>query len=86
MARLAPGKHNFTRLQARILQENGAFTVRMQLYNHLKTGEFAGGEETADSIETASSMIAGLAKQFDIPQPGISINIVMANYRDGTRH
>lgn len=81
-----PGKHNFTRLQARILQENGAFTVRMQLYNHLKTGDFAGGEETADSIETASSMIAGIAKQYDIPQPAISINIVMENYRDGTRH
>ena len=79
-------KHSFTRLQARILHENGAFTVRLQLYNHLKTGEFAGGEETADTIETASSMIAGLAKQFDIPQPGISINIIMENYRDGTRH
>ena len=86
MARPATSKHTFTRLQARILQENGGFTVRMQLYNHLKTDEFAGGEEMADSIETASSMIAGIAKQFDIPQPGISINIVMENYRDGTRH
>jgi len=82
-----PGiKRAFTRLRARISQENGAFTVRMQLYNHLKTNEFAGGEETADSIEEASSMIAGIAEQFYIRQPSIFIDIVMENYRDGTRH
>ena len=80
------GKHSFTRLQARILQEDGAFTVRVQLYNHLRTREFAGGEEKADTIESASSMIAGLAKQFNISQPSIAINIIMENYRDGTRH
>jgi hypothetical protein len=82
----ATSKHTFTRLLARILQEHGAFTVRMKLYNHLKADEFAGGEEIADSIETASAMIGGIANEFNIPQPSISIDIIMENFRDGIRH
>lgn len=74
------------RLYARITQESGAFTVRIQLYNPLNQKDLAGGEEPALSIEVASMMIAEVAEQFDISEPNISLNIHMENYKDGTWH
>ena len=80
------GKTAFTRLYARIREEDGAFTVNVRLQNHLKPDDAAWGQEIAVSIEMASSMIAALAQEFSIPQECISIDIGMENYRDGTRH
>ena len=77
---------SFTRLQAHILQEHGAFTVTICMHNHLKESDKAYGVETATSIEMASSMIGQLARQFSIPEASISINIAMSNYKDGTLH
>jgi uridine phosphorylase len=78
--------HTFTRLHARITQEEGAFTVSIRLLNHLKQEEKAWGQETATSIDMASAMIDSIAEQFGIAQPCVSVSIVMANFRDGTFH
>jgi len=79
-------KGTFTRLYAKVCQEDGAFTVSVRLQNHLKPTEAAWGEEVADTIEMASSMIGALAAEFAIPRECISIDIRMANFRGGTRH
>jgi hypothetical protein len=78
--------HTYTRLHARITQEEGAFTVRVRMLNHLKQGERAWGEEIAPSIDMASVMIDSIAKQFCISQNCISVSIVMNNVKDGTFH
>jgi hypothetical protein len=78
--------HAFTRLHARITQENGAFTVSIRMLNHLKPDDRGWGKETASSVEMASTMIGQLAAQFSIPQSAISIKFVMENFRDGTQH
>lgn len=77
---------HFTRLHAHIVQEDGAFTVRIRMINHLKQEERAWGEEVAATIDMASAMIGSLATQFSIPQQAISIKIVMLRYKDGTLH
>ena len=79
-------RHTYTRLQARITQEKGAFTVSVRVLNHLRQGEGAWGEEIACSIDMASAMIDSIAKQFCIPQNCISVSIVMDNFKDGTFH
>ena len=76
----------FTRLHARITQEEGAFTVSVRLLNHLKQDERAWGQEIATSIDMASCMIDSIAKQFCISQKCISVSIVMDNFKDGTFH
>jgi len=76
----------FTRLYAKIFEEDGAFTVSVRLVNHLNEEQSAWGVEIARSIEQASSMVDGLAREFSIPQKCISITITMANLRDGTLH
>jgi hypothetical protein len=81
-----PATPIFTHLHAHILQEHGAFTVSVRMHNPLKDNDRAYGVETAASIEMASGMIGQLARQFSIPQGSISINIVMNNVKDGTRH
>jgi hypothetical protein len=80
------GIGTFTRLAARIREEDGAFTVTVRLQNHRKKSEAAWGQEIAPSIEMASLMIGALAEQFSIPQKRISIRIDMENFRDGTLH
>ena len=80
------GGFSFTRLYAKICQEDGAFTVSVRLLDHRDQSKPAWGQEIASSIETASLMIEGLAKQFSIPQKSIAIDIGMANFRDGTLH
>ena len=69
---------------ARIIEEDGAFTVSVRLLNHFKRREGAWGQEIADSIDMASSMIESIAKQFCIKC--ISVQIVMDNFKDGTFH
>ena len=76
----------FTRLQAYIVEEDGAFTVRIRMLNHLKQGQSYWGEEIAATFETASLMIGSLANQFSIPQGCISIKLVMRRFKDGTLH
>jgi hypothetical protein len=76
----------FTRLEARIREEDGAFTVTVRLQNRRKKSEVAWGQEIAPTIEMASSMIGALAEEFSIPQKRISIHIEMENFRDGTVH
>ena len=83
---MAPISGNFTRLHARITQENGAFTVSVQLLNHLRQRERAWGEEVAPSIDMASGMIDAIAEEFGIDQNCISVRIVMENFKDGTFH
>ena len=80
------GPFTFTRLYAKIRQEEGAFTVSVRLLDHRDKSQGVWSQEIAPSIEIASSMIGGLAEQFSIPQKCISIDIGMANFRDGTRH
>ena len=49
--------HTFTRLDARITEEEGEFTVSVRLKDHLKENENVWGVEKASSIEVASEMI-----------------------------
>jgi hypothetical protein len=79
-------KCNFTRMYAHIVEENGAFTVRVRMLNHLRSGENAWGEEIAPTLELASTMIETLACEFSIPQNCISLKILMARLKDGTMH
>jgi hypothetical protein len=77
---------HFTRLYAKIRQEDGAFTVSVRLQNHLRPQEAAWGEEVAGSLEMASSMIGFLATEFAIASEFISIDIRMDDVRGGTLH
>jgi hypothetical protein len=86
LANRATVNAHFTRLHAKIRQEDGVFTVSVRLQNHLKPDEAAWGQEVVNSIETASSMISSLAAEFSITEEFISIDIRMDNFRDGTRH
>jgi hypothetical protein len=81
--KLGPG---FTRMHANIVEEDGAFTVSVRIFNHLKTEECARGQEIAATFDMASLMVGSLASQFSIPENCISIKIVMRRYRDGTVH
>ena len=76
----------FTRLDARILQEENVFMVTVRLFDHRRQGEGAWGEEITTSIDSASRMIDAIAEKFSISQKHISINIVMDNFKDGTFH
>jgi hypothetical protein len=79
-------KCTFTRLHAHIVEEDGAFTVRVRMLNDLKKDEDAWGEEIAATFELASIMIGALANEFSISQNCISIKIVMSRFKDGTMH
>ena len=83
--RSQPG-FGFTRLHTHIVEEDGAFTVRVRMLNDLKQGQSCWGEEIAATFETATLMIGSLANQFSIPQNGISIKLVMRRFKDGTLH
>ena len=79
-------KRAFSRLHAEIRQEDGCFTVSVRLENHRNRSETVWGQEIARSIEMASSMLDSLAKEYSIPQKGISIDIRMEKFSDGTLH
>ena len=81
-----PGNPTFTRLDARILQEENVFTLTVRLFDHRNQGEGAWGEEITTSIDSASRMIDDLAQKYSISQKHISVNIVMDNFKDGTFH
>ena len=81
-----PGSPIFTRLDARIIQEESVFTVAVRLFDHRKQGEGAWGEEIATSIDSASRMIDAIAQQYTISQKHISVRIVMDSLTDGTFH
>jgi hypothetical protein len=81
-----PREPVFTHLNARITQEDGAFTVSIRLYCASKDEDRAWGEEIAPSIEIAGEMISGLAARYAIAQECITIHLVMMNMSDGTRH
>ena len=76
----------FTRLNANIVEEDGAFTVSVRIFNHLQTKECVWGQEIAATFDMASLMVGSLANQFSIPENCVSIKIVMHRYRDGTVH
>ena len=76
----------FTSLHARIIEEDGAFTVRVRMLNRSNQNDRAWGEEIASSIDMASAMIESIAKQYSIPPDCISIKIVMDKLKDGTLH
>jgi hypothetical protein len=82
----APSELVFTRLSARITQENSAFVVSIRMYCSSWEQERAWGEEIAPSLEIASEMISSLAARYAIPQRCITIQLVMTNMSDGTRH
>ena len=79
-------ERSFTHLKAHIVEEDGAFTVRVRLLNEIEKDEGAWGEETAATFDQASAMIDALATEFSIPQTCISIKIVMNRFQDGTMH
>jgi hypothetical protein len=81
-----PSQQVFTHLNARITQEEGAFTVSIRMSCSALEEDRAWGEEVAPSIEIAGEMISGLAERYAIPQDCITIHLVMINMRDGTRH
>jgi hypothetical protein len=68
---------DFTRPNAKFVEEDGAFTSSVRIFNHLKQEEAAWGQETAATFDMASLMVGSLANQFSIPESGISIKIVM---------
>ena len=86
LANRRTAKGHFTRLYAKICQDDGVFTVSVRLQNHLKPEDAAWGEEVATSIEMASAMVGSLAAEFSIAQEFISIDIRMDNIRSGTLH
>jgi hypothetical protein len=79
-------RYNFTRLHADIVEEEGAFTVRVRMLNPLKKNDAAWGEEIATTFELATAMIGALASEFSIPENCIFIKIVMSRFKDGTMH
>ena len=81
-----PDSPSFTRLDARIIQEENLFTVTVRLFDHRRQGEGAWGEEIAASIDSASRMIDAIAQKYSISQDHISVSIVMDSFKDGTFH
>jgi hypothetical protein len=82
------GHPRFTHLFARITEEDGGYVIQVRLHNDMvaSSDEAAWGEEIADSIETASEMIAVLATRFSIPQDRITLEIRMEDVAGNTRH
>jgi len=84
----ASRKKRFTHLFARITEEDDGYVVQVRLHNDATPPpeDTAWGEEVADSIETASEMIAALADKFSIPQGRITLELRMDNAAENTRH
>lgn len=78
----------FTHLFARITEDDDGYIVQVRLHNDARPPPegTAWGEEIADSIESASEMIAGLAAEYSIPQDRITLEIRMDNVGENTRH
>jgi hypothetical protein len=80
------GGSRYTHLSASIGQEEDGYTVQVRLYNRARPENVAWGEEIADSLETASMLVAAVAAEFSIPQEHIKIEMRMNNTTDGTLH
>jgi hypothetical protein len=78
----------FTDLFARISEEDDGYVVQIRLHNAAtpQPGKTAWGEAIADSIESASEMIADLAAKFSIPRDRITLEIRMDDMAENTRH
>ena len=81
----------YTHLFVCISQEEDGYTVQLRLYNQAGAEQAgaenaAWGEEIADSLEMASSLVAAVASEFSIPQEHIKIELRMDNLADGTHH
>ena len=83
---LSDSNPTFTRLDARILQEENVFTVTVRLFDHRRQGDGAWGEEITTSIDSATLMIDAIAQKYSISQQHISVSIVMDSFKDGTFH
>ncbi len=81
-------KSRFTDLFARITQEDDGYVVQIRLHNAAtpRPGHAVWGEEIADSIESASEMVADVAAKFCIPQGRITLEIRMNDMAENTRH
>jgi hypothetical protein len=77
---------HYTHLFVCISEEEDGYTVQIRLYNQAGPENAAWGEEIADSLEMASSLVAAVAAEFSIPQEHIKIEIRMDNLADGTHH
>jgi hypothetical protein len=80
------GESRYTHLFARISEDEDGYTVQVRLYNQGNPENSAQGEEVANSLETASMLVAALAAEFSIPEARIKIEIWMQKMTDGTRH
>jgi hypothetical protein len=54
------------------------------LLNHRNQSQVAWGEEIAETVEVASSMIGALAREFSIAEKCIAIELRMASLKEGT--
>ena len=80
------GISRYTHLFACISEEDGGFTLQVELSNDAKPENKAWGEELTDCFEAASVLVAALAAQFSIAAEHIEIEIRMDKATDGTRH
>jgi hypothetical protein len=83
---LNENESHYTHLFACISEEDGGYAVQIRLYNKASPEDVAWGEETTDTVETASMIVGALASEFSIPQAHIKIEIRMNNVKNGTRH
>lgn len=79
-------RSQYTDLVASICEEDDGYAVHVKLYDHRKPENAVWGEEVADSVETASTLVGALAAEFSIPQERIRIEIRLNNMVGGTRH
>jgi hypothetical protein len=82
----ASADERFTNLFACISEEEDSYSVQVRLFSQATPENTAWGEEMADSLETASMLVAALAAEFSITQARIKIEIRMLDPRGGTRH
>ncbi|HEY7243913.1 MAG TPA: hypothetical protein VH678_08525 [Xanthobacteraceae bacterium] len=77
---------HYSHLFARISEEDDGYAIEVRLHDEAKPQSAAWGEETADSLEAASLMVARLASEFSIPQERIKIEIRTNDMTNGTQH
>ncbi len=81
------GRGRFTHLFACIVEEDdGGYLVQIRLYDESQPRNGAWGEELADSLETASSLIAALAAEYSIRPELVQLELRLADLGGTTRH
>ncbi len=86
MVNAKPASSTYSHLFARISEEDDGFAVEVRLHDEAKPQSAAWGEEIADTLETASLMVAKLASEFSIPQEHIKLEIRTNDMTNATRH